>query len=506
MPSEIDWENEVDFNEENENEVDENSEELDEEDTEEYEEEPEEDEDSEEYEEESEEDEDTEENTLESTNRAALFIDGTLADYRYAEKIEKAALKQGDLKFAKVYRIRNEKSWNKTVESFTVECESIAVDAANRNEQIRKSILCNCVDIDIVCICTNANFFEDVIAELKALGKKVVLISTWAVSSNKLGKASDVVVQLRTAPVQNSKKKTQAAAVKPKNPTVVLYIDGNGISPKRAKQIVEFAKTKGNLKCAYVFTVKGHEKAKKWGKKAEKFGIKNICLEKGTKKSDISKFISKDMASEINESDYLCIAANNAVFGKKAKAIHKSGKKVVIITERELLPELFKICDEIYDLNSEQLYPNYEYAYKKCAINAALFIDGENIPHDYANLILSKAWEQGNLNLNIGGVYCREDDPGTKPWKLKAEVFKLKANKVKGKAAKNKVDNAIIADALKCMKENDNIKTFCIASHDKDYAKTVVKLRKAGKRVCVIGKIDMVSDEMRFICDEFIPI
>ena len=121
-------------------------------------------------------------------------------------------------------------------------------------------------------------------------------------------------------------------------------------------------------------------------------------------------------------------------------------------------------------------------------------------------MILAKAWEQGDINLNLGGVYVREDDPATKPWKLKAKAFKLKVNQVKGKAAKNKVDNAIISDMLKCMKNNDDVKIFCLATHDKDYKKTVIKLRKAGKIVCVIGHLDMVSDDMRFICDRFIPI
>ena len=561
MPSEIDWENEVDFKEDNENEADENIDDIDEEETEEdedpeddeldseededpeeyeveseededseeyevdseededseeYEEEPEEDEDPEEYEEEPEEDEDSEEyeEEPESANRAALFIDGTLTDYKYAEKIQKAAMEQGNLRFAKIYRVDIEKCWNTKIEDFIVDTESIAVDIAEKNEQMKNSILSNCDNVDIVCICTNANFFEAVINELKSRGKKVVLISTWQVFSNRLAKASDVCVHLKNVPVQtnsqsNKKKKIikkSETPTTPKIPNGVVYIDGNSISPKYAEQIIKFAKSKGNVKLACVLTVKGNDKAKKWKKKAEKFGIRNICFDKGTKKSVIAANFNKDIALEINQNDFFCFAADNAAFGKKAKEIHKSGKKVVILSESELLPELFKICDEIYDLKNNQLYPNYEYAYKKCAINAVLFIDGENIPHEYANLILAKAWEQGNLNLNIGGVYCREDDPATKPWKLKAQIFKLKTNKVKGKAAKNKVDNAIIADALKCMKENENITTFCIASHDKDYAKTVVKLRKAGKRVCVIGKLNMVSDEMRFLCDEFIPI
>ena len=572
MPSEIDWENEVDFKEDDEKEVDEeveeepeededleeDEEETEEENLEEVEEEPEENEDLEEDEEEPEENEDLEEDEEEPEeyedleeyeeepkeyedleeveeepeeyenleedeeefeedkdleenkeepelkNRTALFIDGSNISYQNAEKILAAAKEQGELRYAEIFRLSSDKNWNKKINNFGFKIENTFFTAENRNDIIKSRILNSCNNIDIVCISANIGFYEEIIKELKARQKTVVLISI-PNATTVLKKACDKYIKI--AVQSNTTKKTEPAPTPtPKTTNGIVYIDGSSISPKRAEDIIAFAKTKGNVKFTCVFTVKGGDKAKKWSKRAAETGIQNICMNKNTKKSDFAKSLIEDMMIRINGNDFLCIATCNRIFASKVKEIHNLGKKVIILSDDNLTPKLFKICDEVYDLKNNQLYPNYEYTYKKCTVNATLFIDGENITHEYANMILSKAWEQGNLDLNFGGVYCREEDNATKPWKLKAELFKLNTNKVKGKAAKNKVDNAIIADVLKCVKENENITTFCIASHDKDYAKTVIKLRKAGKRVCVIGKLNMVSDEMRFLCDEFIPI
>ena len=556
MPSEIDWENEADFKEDDEDEVDEDTEEYeedeefdeDEEESEEYEEYDEDEEESEEDEELDEDEEEFEEDEYEEepTNRTVLFIDGSNISYKLSDKIAAAAKVQGDLIYAEIFRSVSDKHWNNKISKFDFPVERTFFKTENKTDTIKNAILSKSSGSDIVCISTIASFYKDIINELKADGKKVVLIAipnTAAVLMNACDQfiqvqpennkkaAANTVTQAQPQPKEKVSKKTESPtqpndkktevtpqqknktenAPQPQTrsaPNGIVYIDGNSISPKYIGQITDFANTRGNVEFACVFTVKGNGKAKKWGKRAAEFDIRNICLDKNTKKSDFAAKLCKDLKEQLNttEYDFLCIATEDEVFKKKIQEIRKSGKKVFILGSNKLPAELSKAGDDVYDLTNGRMYSNYEYVFNKCAVNTVLFIDGENITHEYANLILAKAWEQGNLNLSIGGVYFREDDPATKPWKLRAKAFRINTNQVKGKAAKNKVDNAIISDALKCMEENDGITTFCIASHDKDYAKTIMKLRKAGKRVCVIGTIDKASDEMRFICDEFIPI
>ena len=115
MPSEIDWENEADFKEDDEDEVDEDTEEYEED--EEFDEDEEESEEYEEYdedEEESEEDEDEEE----PTNRTVLFIDGSNISYKLSDKIAAAAKVQGDLIYAEIFRSVSDKHWNNKISKF----------------------------------------------------------------------------------------------------------------------------------------------------------------------------------------------------------------------------------------------------------------------------------------------------------------------------------------------------------------------------------------------------
>ncbi|MBQ3691750.1 MAG: hypothetical protein II931_00280, partial [Clostridia bacterium] len=166
MPSEIDWENEADFKEDDEDEVDEDTEEYeedeefdeDEEESEEYEEydedeeESEEDEELDEDEEEPEEDEDEEE----PTNRTVLFIDGSNISYKLSDKIAAAAKVQGDLIYAEIFRSVSDKHWNNKISKFDFPVERTFFQTENKTDTIKNAILSKSSCSDIVCISTIA--------------------------------------------------------------------------------------------------------------------------------------------------------------------------------------------------------------------------------------------------------------------------------------------------------------------------------------------------------------
>lgn len=113
-----------------------------------------------------------------------LLIDGENISHNKAEAILKAATMQGVLFKGKVYGRQKDpstKGWSDKAKKLALQdirlCGAPEKDKADRKMQkdARKEIMHNKC-IDIVCFATSDGGFADTITELRALGKRVVVI------------------------------------------------------------------------------------------------------------------------------------------------------------------------------------------------------------------------------------------------------------------------------------------------------------------------------------------
>ena len=113
----------------------------------------------------------------------------------------------------------------------------------------------------------------------------------------------------------------------------------------------------------------------------------------------------------------------------------------------------------------------------KKKVNAALFIDGENISSKKAEQIQKIANKQGVLGTEK--VYGLQKDECTKSWSDKAKKLDIKDIRLCGNPEKDKVDNKIKKDVNREIKNNKSVDVVCIATSDKGYTDTVKELRDA---------------------------
>ena len=136
-------------------------------------------------------------------------------------------------------------------------------------------------------------------------------------------------------------------------------------------------------------------------------------------------------------------------------------------------------------------------------VNAALFIDGENISSKKAEQNQKIANKQGVLGTEK--VYGLQKDECTKSWSDKAKKLDIKDIRLCGNPEKDKVDNKIKKDVNREIKNNKSVDVVCIATSDKGYTDTVKELRRQGKKVVGIGE-KKAPKELRDACSEFFEI
>ncbi|MCR5544108.1 MAG: NYN domain-containing protein [Eubacterium sp.] len=135
--------------------------------------------------------------------------------------------------------------------------------------------------------------------------------------------------------------------------------------------------------------------------------------------------------------------------------------------------------------------------------NTEVLIDGENMSHKKADLIMQIAASQGALYESR--VYGRQKDQRTRGWTDKAKKHGIKDIRLYGGPKKNKVDNKIKKDANRIMFNNKNVDIFVIATSDSDYIEEIKNLRMHGKRVVVVGS-KQAPASLRESCNKFIEV
>jgi len=121
----------------------------------------------------------------------------------------------------------------------------------------------------------------------------------------------------------------------------------------------------------------------------------------------------------------------------------------------------------------------------------AVFIDAENISHEYAEKILSEASNYGDVIIKR--IYADWSKPHTKSWKEKIPGLSLKPEQnFAAVSGKNSSDISLMVDVLTCFFERQ-IDIFCLASSDSDYTRLVQELKEREKKVVGFGKAQTVQ-------------
>ncbi len=135
----------------------------------------------------------------------------------------------------------------------------------------------------------------------------------------------------------------------------------------------------------------------------------------------------------------------------------------------------------------------------------ALFIDAENIPEKYAEVIYESALKYGNIVIKR--VYADWSKENVKGWKEQIARYALLAiQQFNFAASKNSSDMRLLTDALSIFYEKD-IDIFVIVSSDSDFTTLVQKLRENKKQVVGMGRTSSVKsyinsfDEFIYLCE-----
>lgn len=116
----------------------------------------------------------------------------------------------------------------------------------------------------------------------------------------------------------------------------------------------------------------------------------------------------------------------------------------------------------------------------------AIYIDAENISHNYASRLIEEASSYGDVIIKR--VYADWSDAKVNPWKEAIAKYALVPEQqfpaVKGK---NTSDITLIIDVIKALFER-SIDVFCLASSDSDFTRLVQELKEREKLVVGLGE------------------
>ena len=153
---------------------------------------------------------------------------------------------------------------------------------------------------------------------------------------------------------QESKKKTnQRKRTVGKKENVALYIDGENISSKKAKQIHKIASEQGVLGTENVYGLQKDARTRSWSDEAKNFVIKDIRLCGNPEKDKVDKKIQRDVKKEIKNNksvDIVCIATSDKGFTETVKELRRQGKRVVGIGEKKAPKKLRDACSAFIEL------------------------------------------------------------------------------------------------------------------------------------------------------------
>lgn len=130
---------------------------------------------------------------------------------------------------------------------------------------------------------------------------------------------------------------------------VALFIDGENISHKKAKEIIEKSKNRGQIVLSRVYGVQNNNADKCWIKTSGELNIKHIRLAGGSKKNKVDKKMFEEILNEAKKKDHadtIVIATNDTDFIPIIKDVRDMGIRVVIMgLKSSLSDKMKKACD-----------------------------------------------------------------------------------------------------------------------------------------------------------------
>ncbi len=138
-----------------------------------------------------------------------------------------------------------------------------------------------------------------------------------------------------------------------KKQNTALFIDGENISPKKVKAILEVAEQQGEIFSQRVYGLQRDKYTSKWSEEARKYNIEDIRLCGGPEKDKVDKKIKRDVKREIFQQknvDIVCIATSDKGYVETIKELREAGKRVVVIGGKKAPDKLREVCSKFIEV------------------------------------------------------------------------------------------------------------------------------------------------------------
>lgn len=186
---------------------------------------------------------------------------------------------------------------------------------------------------------------NDLLSKVDSIEKKLDLLIKMTQNIPQTSAIEDIVGQA----IQNSAQSKPKAKNTVNQKSVAVFIDGENISYKKAKKIIEHAATLGCIEFSRVYGVQNNNSDKCWIKTSGELNIKHIRLVGGSKKNKVDKKMFEEILNEAKKKDHantIVIATNDADFVPVVKEIADMGIRVIIMgLKSSLSDKMQKVCD-----------------------------------------------------------------------------------------------------------------------------------------------------------------
>ena len=132
-----------------------------------------------------------------------------------------------------------------------------------------------------------------------------------------------------------------------------LLIDGENMSYRNADTIMDVVASQGILFEAKVYGRQKDMRTRRWSEEARKHGLKDIRLYGGPQKNKVDDKIIRDAKRILNHDknvDIFVIATSDSDYIDIIKELRTSGKRVVVVGDRNAPDSLRSSCNKFIEI------------------------------------------------------------------------------------------------------------------------------------------------------------
>lgn len=140
---------------------------------------------------------------------------------------------------------------------------------------------------------------------------------------------------------------------KKRKKNLLLLIDAENVSHKKAGVIMRCVELQGVIDMAKVYGRQKDSHIKRWSEKSREYGLEDIRLCGPPQKDKVDKEIQKDARREIYEHknlDIVCLVTSDSGYANTVDEIRSQGKRVVVIGEKKASEVLRKSCSKFIEI------------------------------------------------------------------------------------------------------------------------------------------------------------